>query len=437
MGWRQRCGADAAPARGPLGAANVGPRDPTAYARRPEPRRPPFPSMSRPREPQPIDQVAIFLRLLGLAAAGLLVVVAGLALVVLGRSLGRSEPRLVLDPDAAPRAIQQREGLATTETDNIALFQRAGPSVVHIDTSRGELGTGLLDVLSDMPDGIGSGVLWDEQGYVVTNWHVVREAASSIIRLEDGSEWKAVLIGTAPDYDLAVLKIDAPADRLTPIDLGTSSDLRVGQRALAIGYPFGLDQTLTEGIVSGLDRTIRGPEGNLVGGLIQTDAAINPGNSGGPLLDSAGRMIGVNTALVSPTGVYSGVGFAVPVDLVNRIVPRILATGSAPRPGLGILLAPDELARRFGFQGALISGVLGGSPAERAELRPTMAYADGRVQLGDVIVSVDEMVISNRMELQTALSRFEVGQRVRLGILRGTERLNVEVELGSLDAGGG
>ena len=343
--------------------------------------------MSRSHESPPVDQVSLFLRLLGLVAAGLLVVVAGLALVVLGRSLGRSEPRLVLDPDAAPRAIVQREGLAKTELDNILLFQRAGPSAVHIDTSRGELGTGLLDVMSDMPDGIGSGVLWDEQGYVVTNWHVVRDAQSSIVRLEDGSEWKAVLIGTAPDYDLAVLKIDAPAERLTPIDLGTSSDLRVGQRALAIGYPFGLDQTLTEGIVSGLDRAIRGVDGNPVGGLIQTDAAINPGNSGGPLLDSAGRMIGVNTALASLTGVYSGVGFAVPVDLVNRIVPRILATGSAPRPGLGVVLASDELAGRFGFEGALISGVLGGSPAERAELRPTMAYADGRVELGDVIVA--------------------------------------------------
>ena len=225
------------------------------------------------------------------------------------------------------------------------------PSVVYITTQSVVRDRFTMNVL-EIPQGTGSGFIWDQQGHIVTNFHVIREANRAEVMLADKSTFQAELVGVAPDRDLAVLRIDAEPDRLRPIPLGTSSDLEVGQKVFAIGSPFGLDQTLTTGVISGLGRQIESIGGRTIEGVIQTDAAINPGNSGGPLLDSSGRLIGVNTAIFSPSGVYAGVGFAVPADIVNRIVPDLIRYGKVNRPGLGVQLAERSITAQLGVKGA-------------------------------------------------------------------------------------
>ena len=356
-----------------------------------------------------------------------------------GTALGGAGRGPRLDPDARPRDVEPRGPLFAAELDAVDLFRRVAPSVVHIDTAVVELGRGGFFDLQRITgpeafSGAGSGFVWDAEGRIVTNHHVVDDAATCLVTLADGSQWRAIVAGSAPAYDLAVLQIDAPADRLQPIPVGESGDLAVGQKVFAIGNPFGLDQSLSAGIVSALDRMIRAPDGSVIDGLVQTDAAINPGNSGGPLLDSAGRLIGVNTALVSPTGVYSGIGFAVPVDTVNRIVPKILADGFAPRPGLGVRLLDESRRNQIGVDGAVVWMVLTGSPADRAGLQPTVYDEDGLRRLGDRIVSVEGTLVRSNSELQAVLSRFDVGATVELGVVRGNRTLEVPVELGALSA---
>jgi S1-C subfamily serine protease len=223
-----------------------------------------------------------------------------------------------------PRLPTERPPLYDSEIQSIHLFENNKNSVVYISTAQS-----VVDVLTrnvyNIPRGTGSGFVWDEAGHIVTNYHVIAQASSANIRLNDGRDYPASLIGAAPEHDLAVLKIDVTVKPPAPITIGTSRDLKVGQNVYAIGNPFGLDWSLTTGIVSALDRTIGERSGSAIHHLIQTDAAINPGNSGGPLLDSAGRLIGVNTAIFSPSGAYAGVGFAIPVDIVNEVVPRILS----------------------------------------------------------------------------------------------------------------
>jgi S1-C subfamily serine protease len=342
-------------------------------------------------------------------------------------------PGRALVPDARPRFVVPRGDLAEDERSIVELFEQASPSAVYVDTSSQPLLSGGLGV-----EGTGSGFVWDFDGHVVTNAHVVADATSCVVVLADGSSWGAVVIGSAPEVDLAVLRIDAPASRLRPVPVGTSSDLRVGQTVFAIGNPYGFDQTLTRGIVSGLDRTIRDESGRRFHGLIQTDAAINPGNSGGPLLDSAGRLIGVNAAIVSPSGSSAGIGFAIPVDLVNRMVPEILRRGDVPRPGLGVLLLSESEKRMYGLnlEGAVIGSILEGSAAERAGLRPV--WSNGQRWLpGDVIVGVDDVDVRSRTDLQDALMKYIVGDRVQLRVLRDQREVALDVELGSLDVGPG
>ena len=230
-----------------------------------------------------------------------------------------------ISPRAAsePRTVTPRGNLASDEQSTIEIFRKASPTVVHITTLTRRRDRLSLNV-TEIPEGTGTGFLYDDAGHVVTNYHVIRSAQAAKVSLADNSSWTAKLVGYEPNKDLAVLKIDAPADRLRKIDIGSSSDLQVGQKVFAIGCPFGLDQTLTTGVISGLGREIESVGGLPIEGVIQTDAAINPGNSGGPLLDSSGRLIGVNTMIVSPSGVYSGVGFAVPVDIVNMVVPELI-----------------------------------------------------------------------------------------------------------------
>ena len=257
------------------------------------------------------------------------------------------------DPRAVSRPVEARGDLASDERNTIDIFRNAAPSVVYITSIALRRNLFSLNV-QEIPQGTGSGFIWDSQGRIVTNYHVISDANRLEVTLADHSSWKAVLVGAAPDRDLAVLQISAPADTLRPIAVGESKNLLVGQKVFAIGNPFGLDQTLTTGVVSALGREITAATGRTIHDVIQTDAAINPGNSGGPLLDSAGRLIGVNTAIFSPSGASSGIGFAVPVGEVNRVVPQIIAKGKLIRPGLGITLANRRLTEELGLEGVLI-----------------------------------------------------------------------------------
>jgi S1-C subfamily serine protease len=336
-----------------------------------------------------------------------------------------------LDPAAAPRGAAPRGELGAEERATINLFRQASPSVVNITTvtvTRDFFGLNLLQI----PEGTGSGFIWDEGGHVVTNFHVIQKASAAQVTLADHSTWKARRIGVAPDQDLAVLRIDAPKDRLKPIPLGTSKDLQVGQKVFAIGNPFGLDQSLTTGIISAVGREIESVTRRPIQGVIQTDAAINPGNSGGPLLDSAGRLIGVNTAIYSPSGASAGIGFAIPADTVNRIVPELIRYGKVTRPGLGVKVAEDQLARELNLKGVLVVDVAQRSAAARAGIRPTRRDASGQVRLGDVIIVIDGHKISTVNDLYLALERYKVGATVTVTVLRDGKPLDLKVTLEAL-----
>ncbi len=321
-----------------------------------------------------------------------------------------------------PRAIAPRADLLPNEVATINLFETTSPSVVHIESIAVRRDFFTLN-LTKIPAGTGTGFIWDKHGHVVTNYHVIREANAAKVILSDQSTWNAKLVGAEPDKDLAVLKIDAPEAKLKPITVGTSSDLRVGQSVFAIGNPFGLDQTLTTGVISGLGREIQSVSGRTIENVIQTDAAINPGNSGGPLLDSSGRVIGVNTAIFSPSGAYAGVGFAVPVNVVNRMVPQLIQHGRVIKPVLGIEIANDALLSRQGVDGVLVMDVVEGSGAEKAGILPTRRDRRGEVILGDLVVEVDGRKIKNSEDLFKALDRRKVGDTVAVKVRRGAKEI--------------
>jgi S1-C subfamily serine protease len=318
--------------------------------------------------------------------------------------------------------------LGPEEKSTIAVFERVSRSVVYITN------TGIRrDFFSfdqfEVPQGSGSGFVWDREGHIVTNFHVIYGANAIGVVMADRTDYRAKVVGIDPDHDLAVLKVPAPSESLLPVSVGTSHDLRVGQKVLAIGNPFGLDHTLTTGVVSALGRTIKSLTERTIDGVIQTDAAINPGNSGGPLLDSAGRLIGVNTQIVSPSGAFAGVGFAVPVDTVSRIVPQLIRHGKVIRPGLGITLFPDSLAQRWGLKGVGVARVSPGGAADRAGIRGARQMAGGRIELGDVIVGIGGLPVDNVDELLTLLDRRQIGERVAVDVLRDGRRLQVAVTL--------
>jgi S1-C subfamily serine protease len=329
---------------------------------------------------------------------------------------------------AAPRAVTARGDLAADEKSMIDLFKEISPSVVYITSLTVQQGPFRFRAL-EVPRGAGSGFIWDSNGYIVTNFHVIAEAQGASVTLADRSIWQAKLVGAEPDKDIAVLKIDAPKNLLPPIPIGTSADLQVGQKVFAIGNPFGFDQTLTTGVISGLGREIVSATQRPIQGVIQTDAAINPGNSGGPLLDSAGRVIGINTAIVSPSGAYAGIGFAVPVDVVNRIVPQIISGQRIEKPGLGIAPAEDSVVRRLGLEGVLILGVTPGSGAEKAGLRATGYDARGRIVFGDLIIGAEGKPIRNLNDLYRILDNHNVGDTLDLTIVRGDRKVEVQVML--------
>ena len=329
----------------------------------------------------------------------------------------RAEPPV----EVLPRAITPAGDLAADEKATIELFERSKGSVVFIATTQLVRDFWSRNLFS-VPRGAGSGFVWDADGHIITNNHVVQGAAEAKVRLNDGRDYSARLVGASPAHDIAVLRIRVPERRPAALPLGTSADLKVGQKVFAIGNPFGLDWSLTTGVVSALDRSLPAEDGRtVIEHLIQTDAAINPGNSGGPLLDSAGRLIGINTAIFSPSGAYAGVGFAVPVDTVNRVVPQLIAKGKYTRPVLGI--ATDEqvnqlIAQRLGVKGVAVLEVEPGSPAEAAGLRAARRAPDGSLVPGDVITAIDGKAVDNVARLLNRLDEHRVGDTIKLTVHR-------------------
>jgi S1-C subfamily serine protease len=353
--------------------------------------------------------------LLALGAASLLAVVPGCV-----------ESRT----DVPPRAVTPRGPLGADELAHIELFRKASPSVVHI-TSLGAQRDMFSMNVQQVPRGTGTGFLWDAAGHVVTNFHVIQGANGAKVTLADQTTFDASLVGAFPDRDLAVLRIDAPKDKLPPIALGTSRDLIVGQRVYAIGNPFGLDQTLTTGIVSALNREIESFNNRSIRGVIQTDAAINPGNSGGPLLDSAGRLIGVNTQIASPSGASAGIGFAIPVDEVNRIVPRLIRDGRFVRPAIGVSAGPRGLGDALKLpKGVVLVDVGRGSPAEKAGLQPFRRGNRGEVVAGDVITAIGDQPVADLDDMLEQLERHQPGDTVTLTLWRAGQSRKQAVVLG-------
>jgi S1-C subfamily serine protease len=281
------------------------------------------------------------------------------------------------------------EVLNKEELSTIKLFENASPSVAFITTSNFRRDYWTMNVM-EVPRGTGSAFIWDEDGHIITNYHVIQGADKATVTLSDRSTWEAKLIGAAPEKDLAVLKIDAPKKLLRPILTGKSMNLLVGQSVYAIGNPFGLDQTLTTGIISALGREIESVAGTPIKDVIQTDAAINPGNSGGPLLNSSGELIGVNTAIYSPSGAYAGIGFSIPVDVVRSVVPDLIKFGKINRPSLGIELAPERVMRQLGGNGILVLHVTENGGAAKAGIKPTVRNKYGEIELGDIITKIDD-----------------------------------------------
>ena len=325
------------------------------------------------------------------------------------------------------------DDLGQEEQRDIAVFRDASASVVNITTVA--LRRDLFFDVFRIPQGSGTGFFWDREGHVVTNYHVVEGGNRFAVTLADQSDWEAELVGVAPEKDLAVLRIRAPRERLLPLKPGRSGNLLVGQRVLAVGNPFGLDQTLTVGVVSALGRELRSPAGRVIRDVIQTDAAINPGNSGGPLLDSRGRLIGVNTAIFSPSGASAGIGFAIPVDTVTRLVPQLIRYGGPIEPGVGGLhWLSDRQAAQFGLRGAVVREVAAGSQAAQIGLEGLGVNRRGRYVLGDTIVGVDGTEVNSVDELRDRFEKAGVGASVKLTVERDGELRELDVELNWLGA---
>jgi 2-alkenal reductase len=322
-----------------------------------------------------------------------------------------------------PRAVAPRGPLLAAEQSVVKLFESTAPSVAYINTERLEP-TSFFTV--GVAKGAGSGFVWDHAGHIITNYHVVEGARNVQVQLDAGRTYAAKVVGVAPNYDLAVVKLaEAPAG-LKPIPLGTSGDLRIGQSVYAIGNPYGLTRTLTSGLVSALDRHLPTSELGEIGGAIQTDAAINPGNSGGPLLDSAGRLVGVTSAIRSPSGGSSGVGLAIPVDLVNRIVPQLIARGRAPQPSIGIVPIHPDLVASAGITGVVLERVVPGTPAAQAGLVP---YNRRSGNLGDVIIAVNGRSVESLPTFGAELDRVGIDNIAELTVIRDGKERHVRVKV--------
>lgn len=352
-------------------------------------------------------------------------------LVMLTVVLAIPYARQIFFAASVPRVIQPRGDLSSLENSTVELFEQASPSVVQV-VALGE-GRSRLPGSDDSPGmESGTGFLWDLAGNIVTNAHVVSGARKVAVRTASGSMLRAEVTGTAPNYDLAVVRVLSMTSLPSPLPVGSSADLKVGQSVYAIGNPFGLDQSLTTGVISALRRRMPTAGGREVSNVIQTDAAINPGNSGGPLLDSAGRLIGVTTAIISPSGVNAGIGFAIPVDVVNRVVPELIRAGRVPTPGIGIIAASEALATGIGVEGVVIVRTVPGSPADRVGLKGIDA-GDGTV--GDVIVAVEGKPVQRLSDLTEVLESVKVPGRIQLTVEHNGSSRSVSVDV--VDIGGG
>ena len=356
---------------------------------------------------------------------------------MIARWTGDGWRRPLREGQGMPEPIEPRGDLAEDEKATISIFSQNSISVAFITTTKVQMNFFEQNTTSQ---GTGSGFVWDKEGHVVTNYHVIADSDFATVTLADNSVWEAKVVGREPSKDLAVLKIETTSDVLRPILQGTSNDLQVGQKVFAIGNPFGLDYTLTTGVISALDRQISTEEGQpnrktrrTIDGVIQTDAAINPGNSGGPLLDSSGRLIGVNTAIFSPSGAYAGVGFAIPVDTVKRIVPQLIKFGRLVRPGIGIVPFLDQTLRAVEPKGVLVRSVYPNSAADKAGLEPTQFRELRRgfnrqvfVVYGDLIVGADEQRITTLDDWYSFLESKKPGDEVNLSIVRGLDTRNAQ-----------
>ena len=339
---------------------------------------------------------------------------------------GRQEP---LEVPVGMRSAEAEALLQPEEVHLVKLFEKASRSVVFI-TNTAVRHSFFFDSSREVAQGNGSGFVWDKKGHIVTNFHVIAGADSIIVSFDSKTSYRAGIVGVAADKDLAVLKIDVPAGSLYPLSIGTSSSLKVGMMALAIGNPFGLDRSLSKGIISALGREFRSLTGRTITSAIQTDAAINPGNSGGPLLDSGGRLIGVNTTIISGSRSNSGVGFAIPVNTVRRVVEQLIRFGKIVRPTLGVYSFSDEQARYLDIErGVVIRNVAKDSGAAVAGLRGVRELRNRRFSIGDVIVGIAEDVVDDEDDLLNALEKFKVGDKVKVSILRDGKKKTVTVKL--------
>ncbi len=358
-----------------------------------------------------------------------------------GRGIPNSQVVFSKQPSQDRRSLRGHEvtpagKLSSEEEATIGLFRTNSASVVYIETTTAASSHRLNLDVTEIPVGAGSGFVWDRKGHVVTNFHVIegviRNGHGINVIFADQTSRPAQVVGGDRSKDLAVLKVDAAPDELIPIKVGTSRDLQVGQSVFAIGNPFGLDHTLTTGVISGLGREIQAGDGRRITDVIQTDAAINPGNSGGPLLDSSGRLIGVNTAIFSPSGAYAGVGFAIPADTVLQIVPQLVEFGRVVRPVIGIVTAPEavtkNLVREFHLDsgGVLVLEVAPDGPAAEAGIQPTTVNESREVVLGDMIVAVDDKPVESIDDLIDQLDKHQVGDTTRVTVVRGLGTTNPE-----------
>jgi S1-C subfamily serine protease len=374
----------------------------------------------------------------GFALVGLAVTYGFLLGSLLGYLLGHgtllsiapaAAARTELDPRPAAATLEEATAALTAdERRTVQVFRRASASVVHVANLALRQDFFSFDVLK-IQQGTGSGFVWDAHGHVVTNFHVIDGGDSFKVRLADQSEYSATVVGHAANKDLAVLKVAAPAGKLVPLPLGVSHRLLVGQTVLAVGNPFGLDHSLTVGVVSAVGRELRSPGGRKIHDVIQTDAAINPGNSGGPLLDSSGRLIGVNSAIYSPSGASAGIGFAIPVDVVKRLVPQLIARRRPIVPGIGIVALPDSMAQRNRLEGVVVQEVLPGSPAAKSGLEGLRRGRGGEVFLGDQIVAVNGKRVETFDDLLYVFEQQGVGAIVELSVLRRGETRTLKMPL--------
>ena len=344
------------------------------------------------------------------------------AIAALVLTLTAAHLRSTLWTSSAARTIEQRGPFSEAERGTIEIFDRVSPSVVQVAARSNS------NPLSEEegPSSSGTGFIWDNEGHVVTNDHVVQNAKAVALRFSSGEVAQAEVVGLAPNYDLAVLQISNARQPPPPFALGSSSDLKVDQSAFAIGNPFGLDQSMTSGIISALKRRLPTSSGREIANVIQTDAAINPGNSGGPLLDSAGRLIGVTTAIISPSGSNAGIGFAIPVDIVNRVVPELIRTGRVPTPGIGIVAASEAVATRLGIEGVIVVRTAPAGPAERAGIRGVDPASGG---LGDVITQANDKPVRRLSDLTDEIEQIGTSRSIKLVVKRGSQSRDLNVDI--------